>query len=79
LLLTVKSPAPEANNNLAKVKFCSEMAKAKKRLGFWCQVHCLRSAIPQIDLNNAHFYTKTAVIGHKKGCFHRCNTVISES
>jgi len=34
------------------------------------------SAIPQNDLNNIRFFTKTAAIGHKKGCCHRGNTVI---
>ena len=44
---TTRSPAPEANNGLAKAKFCPEMAEAKNAPAFgvwhtdWFCVYCL--------------------------------------
>jgi len=36
--LTWSSPAPEANEDLAKATFYTGNGKSEKRAGFWCQV-----------------------------------------
>jgi len=36
--ITWSSPAPEANEILAKVTFYTENGRREKRAGFWCQV-----------------------------------------
>ena len=48
---TWSSPAPEANEVLAKATFYTENGKGEKRAGFWCRVERLVRALFRFSLN----------------------------